>query len=325
MKAITYTQYGSPDVLHFTEAEKPAPGNNEILIKVYATSINDWDWGMLRGKPFIIHLLNGLFKPKIKILGSDIAGIVEAVGSKAGKFKPGDEVFGDISGQNWGGFAEYACADENRVVKKPASMTFEQAAAIPQGGCLALQSLTEKIKLQPGQKVLINGAGGGSGSFAIQIAKSCGVEVTAVDSTTKLDKMRELGADHVVDYTKEDFTKNGQQYDLIVDLMGFHPVLDYKHALCTGGTHIMVGGSMVVMFRLLLLSPLVSLIWNKRMRVMAQKPLFGMDRLIELFEAGKVMPVIDKVFPLPETAGAFRHFGEGHPKGKVVVTLEQNN
>jgi len=301
MKAITYTQYGSPDVLHFTEAEKPAPGNNEILIKVYATSINDWDWGMLRGKPFIIHLLNGLFKPKIKILGSDIAGIVEAVGSKAGKFKPGDEVFGDISGQNWGGFAEYACADENRVVKKPASMTFEQAAAIPQGGCLALQSLTEKIKLQPGQKVLINGAGGGSGSFAIQIAKSCGVEVTAVDSTTKLDKMRELGADHVVDYTKEDFTKNGQQYDLIV------------------------GGSMVVMFRLLLLSPLVSLIWNKRMRVMAQKPLFGMDRLIELFEAGKVMPVIDKVFPLPETAGAFRHFGEGHPKGKVVVTLEQNN
>lgn len=323
MKAIVYTKYGPPDVLQIKEVPKPVPKDDEVLIKVHAASINDWDWGMLRGKPFVNRLFFGLLKPKCKILGSDIAGWVAAIGKNVTQFQPGDEVFGDTSGLSWGGFAEYVCAPENRIVMKPTGMSFEQAAAIPQGATLALQGLRDKRQVQPGQKVLINGAGG-AGSFAIQIAKSFGAEVTGVDSTTKLDKMRSLGADHVIDYTQEDFTKNGQHYDLIVDLMGFHPVFDYQRALSPGGMFIMVGGSMAVIFRVLLLGPWISLITGKKMSILAQKPIKGLDYIIELFEAGKVVPVIDKCFPLSETPAAFRHFGEGHPKGKVVITLEHD-
>ena len=222
MKAIVYTKYGPPDVLELKEVAKPTPKDNEVLIKVHAASVNDWDWALLRGVPFVNRLTTGILKPiKIKILGSDIAGRVEAVGKNAKQFQAGDEVFGDLSGLAWGGFAEYVCAPENRLILKPASMSFEQAAAIPQAAVLALQGLRDKRQVQPGQKVLINGAGGGAGSFAIQIAKSFGVEVTGVDSTTKLDMMRSLGADHVIDYKQEDFTKNGQRYDLILDLMGY--------------------------------------------------------------------------------------------------------
>ena len=230
MKAIVCTKYGSPDVLQLKEVAKPIPEDNEVLVEVHAASVNDWDWGLLRGKPFLNRLLFGLLKPKIKILGSDIAGRVEAVGRNVKQFQPGDEVFGDISGCGWGGFAEYVCARENALALKPASMTFEEAAAVPQAAVLALQGLRDKGQIQPGQKVLINGAGGGVGTFAVQIAKSFGAEVTGVDSTRKLDMVRSIGADHVIDYTQEDFTQSGQRYDLILDVDGIS--FDFRLQAC---------------------------------------------------------------------------------------------
>ena len=225
MKAIVYHEYGLPDVLQLEELEKPAPGDNEVLIKVYAASINSWDWDLLRGVPFVNRLMSGLLKPnRLPILGCDIAGIVEAVGKKVKHFQPGDEVYGDISRSGWGGFAEYVCARENAIALKPACLTFDQAAAVPQAAILALQGLRKGNLLQrhSAKKVLINGAGGGVGSFAIPMAKSFGAEVTAVDKAEKIDFMHSLGADHVIDYTQEDFTKNRQLYDLILDVMGFH-------------------------------------------------------------------------------------------------------
>lgn len=324
MKAVVYHKYGSPDFLHIEEVDKPTIKDDEVLIRVHAASINDWDWGLLLGKPFANRFPFGLRTPQFKILGSDIAGTVEMTGKNVSKFKPGDEVFGDLTGCGWGGFAEYVCAPADRLILKPTSMTFEQAAAIPQAAVLALQSLRDKTQpQQPGHKVLINGAGGGTGSFAIQIAKSFGAEVTAVDSAEKFEVMRSTGADHVIDYTQDDFTKNGQQYDLIVDLMGYHPFLDYKHALNTKGFYVMVGGSSALVFKVLILGTWVSLFDDKNMSLLLHKANKGLDFIIELFENGKVIPVIDKVYPLSETAEAFRYFGEKHTKGKVIITLEE--
>lgn len=248
MKAIVFTKYGTPDVLELKEVDKPIPKDDEVLIKVCAVSINDWDWGLLQGD-FINRLLSGLLKPKKKILGSDIAGRIEAVGKNVKQFQPGDEVFGDLSGQ-WGGFAEYVCARENALALKPASMTFEEAAAIPQAAMLAIQGLRDKGQIQSGQKLLINGAGGGVGTFAIQIAKLYDVEVTGVDSSGKLDMLRSMGFDHVIDYTQEDFTKNGQRYDLILDVKTNRSMLDYMRALSPNGIYVTVGGSMVDFFKL---------------------------------------------------------------------------
>jgi NADPH:quinone reductase-like Zn-dependent oxidoreductase len=322
MKAVVYDKYGPPDVLTPKEVEKPVPGDDDVLIKLRAASINDWDWGLLRGKPFINRLLFGLLKPRYNILGSDIAGEVEAVGTNIKRFQSGDQVFGDLSGLNWGGFAEYVCAPEKRLAIKPSGMSFEQAAAIPQAAVLALQGLQDKRQLQPGEKVLINGAGGGTGSFAIQIARTMGVVITGVDSTTKLEKMRELGADHVIDYTKVDFTRTGDQYDLIVDLMGFHRTLDYVRSLKPGGTYVMVGGATRLILGVFLLGPLITFFSGKKMSVLAHSPNKNLDTLITLFDQGKVTPTIDKTFPLERTADAFRHFGGGHLKGKVIVTME---
>ncbi len=324
MKAIVYSKYGPPDVLQLEEVEMPVPKDDEVLIKVHASSINDWDWCLLRGTPFINRLLYGLHKPKRQILGSDIAGRVEEVGKNVKQFKPGDEVFGDLCGR-WGCFAEYVCARENTLALKPPRMTFEQAAALPQAAVLALQGLRDKRQIQPGQKVLINGAGGGAGTFALQIAKSFGAEVTGVDSTRKLDMMRSIGADQVIDFTQEDFTKNEQHYDLILDLMGFHSIFDYKRALCPRGIYIMVGGSSARIFQVMFLGPLISMTGSKKMGVLAHKPNKDLAFLKELFEAGKVIPVIDRRYPLNEVAEAFRYFGEGHARGKVVITLEDNN
>jgi len=321
MKAIVYERYGSPDVLELKEVEKPVPKDNEILIKVYAASVNDWDWGLLRGKPFVNRLLFGLLKPKIKILGVDIAGQVEAVGRNVKKFQPGDEVFGDISGCGWGGFAEYVCALENALSLKPASITFEEAAAVPQAAVLALQGLRDKRQIQPGQKVLINGAGGGAGTFAVQIAKSFGAEVTGVDSTSKLDMMRSIGADQVIDYTREDFTKNGQRYDLILDFAAYHSIFDYKRALSPKGIYVMVGGSSARIFQVMFLGPWVSMTGSKKMGILMHKPNKDLAFMKELFEAGKVVPIIDRRYPLNETAEALRYFGEGHARGKVVITV----
>ncbi len=325
MKAIVYQKYGSPDVLQLKEVEKPTPKDNEILVRIHAASVNDWDWGLLRGKPFVNRLLFGLLKPKIKILGVDIAGRVEAVGKNVEQFQMGDEVFGDISGCGWGGFAEYVCIPENALALKSASMTFEEAAAVPQAALLALQGLRDKVQIQKGQKVLINGAGGGAGTFAVQIAKSFGAKVTGVDSTRKLDMMRSIGADQVIDYTKEDFTKNGQHYDFILDVAAYHSIFDYKRALSPKGIYVMVGGSMALMFQVLFLGPLISMAGSKKMGILAHKPNKDLAFLKELFEAGKVVPVIDRRYPLSEVPEALRYFGEGHAKGKVVITLEHNN
>ena len=323
MKAIVYEKYGPPDVLQLKEVEKPTPKDNEVLVKVHAASINDWDWGLLRGTPFVNRLLFGLLKPKNKILGGDIAGRVEAVGRNAKEFQPGDEVFGDISGCGWGGFAEYVCARENALVLKSASMTFEEAAAYPQAAVLALQGLRHKI--QPGQKVLINGAGGGAGTFAVQIAKSSGAEVTGVDSTRKLDIMRSIGADHIIDYTQEDFTKNGQRYDWILDFAAHHSIFDYKRALSPKGIYVMVGGPAATFLQILFLGPLISMIGNKKMRLLMHKPNKDLDFMKELFEAGKVKPIIDKCYPLSEVPEALRYFGKGHSRGKIVITVKHND
>lgn len=327
MKAIVYDSYGSHDELHLEEVEKPIPKNNEVLVKVSAASINDWDWGLLRGKPFVNRLMAGFPKPKrIKILGCDIAGQVESVGSEVVQFKPGDEVFGDLSKGGWGGFAEYTCASENELTLKPAGMTFDEAAAIPQAGILALQALRynrgKDIKfIRQGDKVLINGAGGGAGSFAVQIAKSLGAVVTGVDSGEKLESMLSTGADEVIDYAKEDFTKNGQSYDLIIDLMGFHPLFDYRRSLNFGGTYVMVGGSTALANKVIFLAPFISMVGSKKMGLLMHKANKDMDKMVELFESGKVVPVIDRRYPLSEVSEAFRYFGGGHTKGKVVIKV----
>jgi NADPH:quinone reductase-like Zn-dependent oxidoreductase len=325
MKAIVYERYGPPDVLQLKEVEKPTPKDNEVLIKVHAASINSWDWELLRGKPFVNRLLFGLLKPKIKILGADIAGRVEAVGRKVKQFQPGDEVFGDLCECGWGGFAEYVCARENALALKPASMTFEEAAAVPQAAVMALQGLRNKGQIQPGQKVLINGAGGGVGTFAVQIAKSFEAEVTGVDSTRKLDMLRSIGANQVIDYTQEDFTKNGQRYDLILDVAAYHSIFDYKRALSPKGIYVMVGGSSARIFQTIFLGPLISMTGSKKLGILAHKPNKSLDFMKELFEAGKVVPVIARRYPLSEVPEALRYFGKGHAKGKVVITVDHNN
>jgi NADPH:quinone reductase-like Zn-dependent oxidoreductase len=316
MKAIVYTKFGSPDVLQLKEVEKPIPKDNEILIKVHAASANAYDWRHLRADPFLIRLMGaGLLKPKHKILGADIAGQVEAVGSKVKQFQPGDEVFGE---GGYGGFAEYVCVDENRFVLKPANLTFEEAAAVPMAALTALQGLRDKGQIQARQKVLINGASGGVGTFAVQIAKSFEAEVTGVCSTTKMDFVRSIGADHVLDYTQEDVTKNKQQYDLIFDMAAFRSISKYKRILTSSGIYVLAGGSMTRILQLMF----ISITGVKNMRLMVAK-IRQKDLLfiIELINAGKVKSMIDKRFPLNETAKALRYLEEGHAQGKVVITV----
>jgi NADPH:quinone reductase-like Zn-dependent oxidoreductase len=326
MKAIVYTKYGAPDVLELKEVEIPTPKDDEVLVKVHAVSANAADLHLLRGDPFLLRLMSGLLKPKNTILGADIAGRVEIVGKNVKEFQAGDEVFGDISACGWGGFAEYVCARENVLVLKPACLTFEQAAAVPMAAVTALQGLRDKGQIQPGQKVLINGASGGVGTFAVQIAKSFGAEVTGVCSTRNVDMVRSLGADQVIDYTQEDFTQNGLRYDLILAANGYHPILAYKRALRPKGTYVMTGGATTQMFQAMLLGPWLSRNGNQKMGNLLAKP--NQKDLVfveELLEAGKVVPVIDRRYPLDETAEAIRYLEAGHAKGKVVITVEQNN
>lgn len=325
MQAMVFTKYGPPEVLKLKELAEPRPENNEVLIKVYAASVNSWDWELLRGTPFVNRLMAGLLKPKkLKILGCDIAGRVEAVGKNVKQFSPGDEVFGDLSRCGWGGFAEYVCARDNALVLKPTSMTFEQAAAIPQAGLLALQGLRYKGEILPGQSVLLNGAGGGVGTFAVQIAKSFGAEVTGVDSTKKLDLLRSLGADHVIDYTQEDFTKNQQRYDRIIDVAGYRSIFDYRRALSPRGIYVMVGGSSALVNQLLFWGPWMTMTTSQKMGLLLHKANKGLEIMAELFESGKIVPVIDRCYPLSEVAEALRYFEEGEVQGKVVITVEHN-
>lgn len=322
MKAVVYHEYGSADVLKLEDVRKPAPADNELLIKVHAASINRSDWEGLTGRPLYARI-GGFFKPGNKILGSDIAGIVEAVGKDVRQFKPGDEVFGLILNYG-GGFAEYACKSEKALALKPAGMTFEEAAAIPQAAFIALQGIREKGQVLPGQKVLINGAGGGAGTFAIQLAKLAGAEVTGVDNAEKLELMRSLGADHVIDYTREDFTKNGQQYDLILDVIAYRSVFAYKRALKPNGNYFLAGGSVATMLQILLLGAWIGRKTGKKIRVlMVQTDSKDLVYITELIESGKIKLVIDKRYMLSEAAEALRYLGEGHAKGKIVITMEQ--
>jgi NADPH:quinone reductase-like Zn-dependent oxidoreductase len=320
MKAIVQNRYGSPDVLKLAEVKKPAPGENEVLVRIHAASVNGSDWEGLRGKPLYARFA-GLLAPRNKILGSDIAGRVESVGKNVTQFRPGDEVFGETAAYR-GGFAEYACTPEKHLARKPARMTFEQAAAIPQGAVIALQGIREKGRVQPGQQVLINGAGGSAGAFAVQLAKFCGAGVTGVDNASKLDFLRSLGADHVIDYTREDFTRSGKQYDLILDVVAHRSVSDLKRALKPGGTYFVVGGSVATLFQVLLLGPFIRRSEGKNMRVLAvQRSQEDLVELAQLCEAGKVLPVIDRQYPLREVPEALRYLGKGCAKGKIVITM----
>jgi 2-desacetyl-2-hydroxyethyl bacteriochlorophyllide A dehydrogenase len=326
MKAIVYEKYGPPEVLKLKEVEKPIPKDNEVLVKVYATSVNVEDLDYLTGKSWAVRMI-GPLKPKYRILGFDVAGRVEAVGKDVKEFQCGDKVMGDLFNHGFGAFAEYVCAPEKAFVLKPASMTFEEAATVPSRAILALQGLSGKRQLHSGQNVLINGAGGGVGSFAIQIAKYFGAEVTAVDSTKKLEMLRSIGADHVIDYNEEDFTKNGQQYDLILDIAGHHSVFDYKRVLSSKGIYSLVGGSRFTIFQTLFLGPLISMATSKKIGIIAWKPnrKQDLDLIKELIESGKVVPVIDRRYQLTEAAEALQYFEEGQPQGKVVITVENNN
>ena len=325
MKAIVYTKYGPPDVLQLKEVEKPAPMDNEVLVKVHAASLNAADLDFLRGK-FINRLRWGLLKPKYKIIGSDIAGRIEAVGRNVKNFQPDDEIFVDLFDCGLGAFAEYVCIPESALRLKPASVTFEEAATLPQAAVVALQGLRDKRQIHPGQKVLINGAGGGMGTFAVQIAKSFGAEVTGVDSTRKLDMVHSIGADHVIDYTQEDFTKSGQRYDLILDVAAHHSVFDYKRALSPKGIYALVGGSRGAILQTVFLGPLISIFGSKKMGLVMWKPNKKEDMVFitELLEAGKVVPVIDRRYPLSEVAEALRYLEEGQHQGKVVITVEKS-
>jgi NADPH:quinone reductase-like Zn-dependent oxidoreductase len=324
MRAVIYERYGSPDVLHLAEVEKPVPTDNQLLIKIHAVSINGSDREGLIGKPFYVRA-GGLLNPGHPILGSDIAGRVESAGKNNKEFKVGDELFGELPGYH-GGFAEYVCTRGSTLALKPANLTFEEAAAIPQAGVIALQGIREKGQVKPGQKVLINGAGGSAGSFAIQLAKLYGAEVTGVDNAGKLDFIRSLGADHVIDYTRDDFTRNGKHYDLILDLIAHRSIFAYKRALRPNGTYFFVGGSVAVLFQILLLGPWIKRTAAKNIRLLAvpqnRKDLIA---ITELCQAGKIVPVIDKRFPLNEVPEALRYVGEGYAKGKVVITVASNS
>ena len=316
MKAIVYTKFGSPEVLQLKEVEKPIPGENEILIKMKAASVNAYDWRHVRADPFLLRMMGGgLIKPKHPILGADMAGIVETIGKNVKLFQPGDEVFGEGS---YGGFAEYACVLENRFVKKPANLSFEEAAASPMASLTALQGLRDKGKIQAGQKVLVNGASGGVGSFAVQIAKSFDSEVTGVCSTSKVDFVRSLGADHVLDYTNADITKNNDKYDLIFDVAAYRKVSEYNKILKTTGNYVMAGGSIGRILKLMI----KTIFGNKNLSVLIAN--INQNDLLfikELLEKGKIKSFIDKRYPLSETSAAIRYVEEGKARGKVVVII----
>lgn len=321
MKAITYTQYGSPDVLKLEEIPTPTPKDNEVLVKIYASSINSADLDYLKGI-FLIRL-GGFFKPRHRILGTDIAGKVEVVGRNVTEFQVGDEVFADLTDCGFGSFAEYVCVPENVLVHKPKNLTFAQAGAIPTAGMIAFQGLRE---VQAGQKVLINGAGGGVGTLGIQLAKHLGAEVTGVDSGEKLDMLRSIGADHVIDYRQEDFTKSGQQYDLILDVIALRSSSDYQRALTPTGKFSMVGGSIGVIFRIGAIEGVRSQNKSQKLGLLIVKPnQADLIQVKELVEAGKIKPIIDREYPLHEIGQALRQLEAGKVKGKVVITMQHAN
>lgn len=324
MKAMVYHTYGSPDVLALEEVQKPVPGDTEVLVRVYAAGVNAGDWHLLRGSPFPVRLIAGLRKPKQTILGSDVAGRVEAVGGKVARLRPGDEVFGSLSTSGFGAFAEYVCARKEALALKPASLSFEEAAGVPLAALTALQGLRDVGQIQPGHKVLVNGASGGVGSFAVQIAKALGAEVSGVCSTSKVEMVRSLGADHVIDYKQEDFTRNGRQYDLILDAAAYRPLADHRRALAPTGIYVLVGGSVIRLFQTILLGSLRSKKGGQQYKtfILQSKPA-NLQYIKELIEMGKLRPIIERCYPLAQLPDALRHLEAGQAKGKVVISLER--
>ena len=321
MKAVVYTRYGPPGVLRLADVQKPVPKDSEVLVRVHAVSLNATDWEALRGKP-LYSRIGGPFRPRHHILGSDIAGRVETAGRAATLFGPGEDVFADILSY-MGGFAEYVCVPESALARIPAGMTYEQAAALPQAGAIALQGIQGKGHVGPGHQVLINGAGGGSGMYAVQLARLLGAEVTGVDNTEKLGFMRSLGAGHVIDYTREDFTRNERTYDLILDLAAHRSAFAYKGSLKPGGRYLYVGGSVATLLQILLIGPLIGTAGGRKIRLLAvRQGAQHLAPLVQLCQAGKIVTVIDRRYPLSEVPEALRYLGEGHAKGKIVVIVE---
>lgn len=320
MKAIVRETYGSPDVLHVEDVPLPALRDGDVLVRVHAASANAGDWHMLRGTPLPLRLVAGLRTPRFKIIGTDVAGRVEAVGRNVTRFRPGDEVFGELSRCGFGAYAEFASAPEKALALKPANLSFEEAATLPTAGCTALQGL-RKGRIQRAQRVLINGASGGVGTFAVQIAKAFGAEMTAVCSTRNVDMVRSIGADHVIDYTKDDFATHGQRYDLILAANGDRSIWDYRRALTADGSYAMTGGSNRQLTEALLFGPLLSMGRQRFGNVLVKPNQADLLVLKELCETGKVRPVIDRRFPLSEVSSAIRYVEDGHAPGKVVVTV----
>lgn len=322
MKAILFDRYGGPEVLTLGEAKRPEPREKEVLIRVLAAAVNAADWHIIRGEPFPVRLFAGLFKPKYHIPGCDVAGVVEAVGSEVTRFRPGDEVFGDATNSGWGAFAEYVAINEATVAAKPEGVSFEEAAALPTAGVTALQGLRDKGALQPGEKVLINGASGGVGTFAVQLAKELGAEVTGVCSGPKVEMVRSIGADRVIDYTREDFADSGAVYDLILAANGSRKLADYRRVLTPRGRYVQTGGSGNQLMEALVLGPMLSRKNGQQMGNILMKPnAADLELLGELLAARKVVPVIDRRYPLDEVPQAIRQVEEGHARGKVIITV----
>lgn len=323
MKAIIFSKYGPPEGLTYEDVARPVPQDDQVLVKIHAASMNAAEWHLVRGEPFPARFfVGGPFKPRKMILGSDMAGRVEMVGKNVTKFKPGDDVYGMLSGCGWGAFAEYVAVPENALAIKPSRIGFAAAAAMPMAALTALQGLRDKGHIQAGQKVLINGASGGVGTFAVQIAKAMGAEVTGVCSTRKMDMVRSIGADHVIDYTQENFTKSGREYDLILAANGFHPISDYKRALRPNGRYVMTGGEMAQMMQAMMLGPWISMTGSRKMvnSGAAANPK-DLDFLSGLVDAGKITPVIDRSYPLHQAAEALAYVEQGHAIGKVVIAV----
>jgi len=325
MKAIIRTTYGSPDVLELRDVERPAVGAGDVLVRVRAASLNRADLDYLTGRPLLTRMGTGLRRPRNRGVGLDAAGTVEEVGTSVTRFRPGDEVFGDLTQFGNGAFAEYAVAPERAWAPKPASLTFEDAATLPQAGILAIQGLRRPGRtVGPGDRVLVNGASGNVGPFAVQIAKAFGAEVTGACSTGKIDLVRALGADHVLDYTREDFTRLGQRYDWIVDVAGNRSILECRRALRPGGSYVMVGGPTGRILTGLVLGPVISAAGSRKLGLMLWWKPFAPDdvaQLSSLVETGILRPVIDRLYPLAEVADAFRYLDGGYPRGKVVITI----
>jgi len=320
MKAIVRETYGPPDVLHLEDVPVPMVGDGDVLVRVRAASANAADWHLLRGTPLPFRLVAGLRIPRFKIIGADVAGHVEAVGRNVTQFRPGDEVFGDLSRCGFGAYAEFAVAPEKALALKPANLSFEEAATLPTAGCTALQGL-RKGRIQRAQRVLVNGASGGVGTFAIQIAKAFGTEVTAVCSTRNVDVVRSIGADHVIDYTKDDFATHGEQYDLILSANGDRSIWEYRRALSADGSYVMTGGSNRQLTDALLFGPLLSMGRQQFGNLLVKPNQADLLVLKELCDTGKVRPVIDRRFPLSEVSSAVRYVEDGHARGKAVVTV----